>query len=271
MVGNLFIVAIVSMNRKFHKPMYFFLCNLAVIDICFTNTTVPNMLKVLIGKGKSISLHFCLIQMYTFFVTGTAEFLLLAVMSVDRYLAICYPLHYITIMQRRVCIQLIAGIWLVSLLSICAPATLIMRLTFCFNEIDHFFCDVGQLLQNSCADTSKIQIIIVANSSILIVSFLVTCVSYINIILVASKILSEGGRGKVLSTCLSHAIVVTLAYGSCIFMYLRPKPGQNFTFDKKVAILNTVVVPLINPFIYTMRNQDVKELFQDWVTIYSNK
>ncbi|MEE6504570.1 hypothetical protein FKM82_005242 [Ascaphus truei] len=242
MAGNFLILTLVFFDRRFHRPMYFFLCNLSIMDICFTNTIVPNMLRGFLVDGKSISLTSCFTQSYIFFLVGTAEFQLLAVMSYDRYVAICHPLRYTAIMHRRVYLQLIAGVWLGSFFSILAPSTFIMRLPFCFDVMDHFFCDVGPLLRNSCIDTTAIQIII---------------------ILAILKIKSVEGRGKAFSTCSSHGIVVILAYGSCIFMYSRPMLGQRFEFDKLVSVLNTVVVPLIHPFIYTLRNQNVKEILKD--------
>ncbi|MEE6504575.1 hypothetical protein FKM82_005246 [Ascaphus truei] len=263
MAGNILILTLVFLDRRLHRPMYFFLCNLAIMDICYTNTIVPNMLRGFLVDGKSIYFSFCFTQSCTYFLVGTAQFLLLGVMSYDRFVAICHPLRYTAIMHRRVYLQLIAGVWLGSFFSILVPATLILRLSFCFNVMDHFFCDVGPLLRNSCTDTTAIQMLIFANSSILLFTFLVTFVSYSNIAIAILKIKTAEGRGKAFSTCSSHAIVVTLIFGSCIFMYSRPTLGQTSDFNKLVAVVNTVVVPLINPFIYTLRNQNVKEIFKD--------
>ncbi|XP_075424090.1 olfactory receptor 6M1-like [Ascaphus truei] len=265
MTGNFLILTLVFLDRRLHRPMYFFLCNMAIMDICFTNTIVPNMLRGFLLNGKSISLARCFTQFYMYLLVGVAEFLLLAVMSYDRYVAICHPLRYTGIMPRRVYLQLIAGVWLGSFFSILVPTTLIMRLPFCFDVMDHFFCDIGPLLRNSCTDTTAIQILTFATSFVVLVSFLVTIVSYSNIAIAILKIKTVEGRGKAFSTCSSHAIVVTLIFGSCIFMYSRPKMGQTFDLDKFVAVINTVVVPLINPFIYTLRNQNVKEILKDRV------
>ncbi|XP_075424086.1 olfactory receptor 6E1-like [Ascaphus truei] len=263
MAGNVLIITLVFLDRRLHRPMYFFLCNLAIMDICFTNTIVPNMLRGFLVDGKSISLTSCFTQSYAYFLVGTAQFFLLAVMSYDRYVAICHPLRYTAIMHRRVYLQFIAGVWLGSFFAMLAPATLILRLPFCYDVMDHFFCDVGPLLKNSCTDTTAIQMLTFATSSILLLTFLVTVVSYSNIGIAILKIKTAEGRGKAFSTCSSHAIVVTLFFGSCLFMYLRPKQGQTFDFDKLVAVVNTVVVPLINPFIYTLRNQNVNEILKD--------
>ncbi|XP_063794740.1 olfactory receptor 2AP1-like [Pseudophryne corroboree] len=264
MLGNFLILTLVFLNSRMQSPMYLFLVNLAVVDICFINTTVPNFLNNITKDRKTISLACCLTQLFFYFFVGTVEFLLLAVMSIDRYLAICYPLHYAAIMKKRVCIQLITGVWLGSFFSICIPVYFVMKLKFCFPEIDHFFCDVGPLLKNSCTNTAHIENwVLFASSSLFIVSFSVTFLSYMTIIITVVKIHSAGGKQRVFSTCSSHGIVVTLVYGSCMFMYSRPTKHQEFSLSKKVSILNTIVVPLINPFIYTLRNQNVKETIVD--------
>ncbi|XP_075682521.1 olfactory receptor 6M1-like [Rhinoderma darwinii] len=237
------------------SPMYVFLCNLAVIDIFFINTTVSNILT----QRKSICVICCLTQFYIYFRIGAAEFLLLGIMSVDRYLAICFPLHYTSIMKRRVCIQLIVGVWLGSFISMCVPCYLVVRLKFCSSEIDHFFCDIGPLLRNSCTNTEYIDKWVLASSSVVLISLLVTLASYFNIIMAVFKINSTEGKERVFTTCSSHAIAVSLASGSCIFMYCSPTQSQGSSFNKKVSILNTIIVPLINPYIYTLRNQNVKE------------
>ncbi|XP_063312506.1 olfactory receptor 6M1-like [Pelobates fuscus] len=226
------------------------------------------MLHNLLTNKTNISLACCFIQMYTYFLSGSAEFLLFAVMSVDRYLAICYPLRYTGIMHRRLCFQLMAGVWIGSFFTNLMPLILLSRLTFCRNLINHFFCDVAPLLQNSCTDTTVIQIILTASSSTLFISFIITFASYSNIILAILKIQSVKGRGRAFSTCSSHAIVVTLIYGSCIFMYAKPMQGKRAEFNKQVALVNTVVVPLINPFIYTLRNQNVRKILKECFNAY---
>nr|DBA22912.1 TPA: hypothetical protein GDO54_013900 [Pyxicephalus adspersus] len=263
MLGNFLIVFLVLMDSRIQRPMYFFLCNLAVIDLFFVNTTIPNLLMNLTRENKIISLNCCLTQSYFFFVAGTAEFLLLAVMSFDRYLAICYPLHYPAVMSQRPCIWLIIAVWFSSFVSTCIPSYLVMKLKFCFSEIDHFFCDIGPLLMNSCTSTANIEKCIVASSSPMIISFLVTVISYINIIIAIIKVNTSGGKQKIITTCSSHAIVVTLAYGSCIYLYSQPTHNQEFDLNKRVSIVNTMVVPLINPFIYTLRNKNFKECVHD--------
>ncbi|XP_077317180.1 olfactory receptor 2AP1-like [Lithobates pipiens] len=259
MTGNLFIVFLVVLNTTIQRPMYWFLANLAIIDICFINTTLPNLLKEISNNSNSISLSSCLTQMYSHVLSGTAEFLLLAVMSFDRYLAICFPLHYNAIMKRQVCIHLTVAVWYGSFFLTCIPAYLIMQLPYCFSNIDHFFCDVYPLLKNSCTSSPLIEKCILVSSSLIIVSLLVTIISYGNIIITVVKIKTNKGKQRVFTTCSSHAIVVSLVYGSCIFTYFHPSQIQRYYFNKHVSILNAVIVPLINPFIYTLRNQSMKE------------
>nr|DBA22915.1 TPA: hypothetical protein GDO54_013903 [Pyxicephalus adspersus] len=256
--GNILIISIVWLNRKLQRPMYFFLCNLAIIDICFITTTVPNWLKDILSKEKSLSVFACLAQSYFFFLSGTAEFLILAVMSVDRYLAICFPLQYATVINRVFCIKVTIGVWLGSFSSIFFTSYLIMTLKFCFSEINHFICDVGPLLKNACINTAHIEKCVLVSSSVVIISFLVTFISYINIIIAVAKI-SSRRKERIISTCSSHAVAVSLVYGSCMFMYSQPKNHNSFRY-KYVSIMNTVIVPMLNPFIYTLRNQNVKEI-----------
>ncbi|XP_077136803.1 olfactory receptor 6C3-like [Ranitomeya variabilis] len=241
------------------------------MDICFINTVVPGMLNGFVNEIFHISLELCLTQSFIYFLVGTAEFLLFAVMSFDRYLAICRPLHYTIIMHRQMCIRLIAGVWLGSFFTIAFPFILIFNLNFCNNLIDDFFCDLQPLLDNSCTDTTMIELLSAVGVCSLYISVLITIISYVQIVLEVLKIDSADGRLKTLSTCSSHAVVVTLIYSSCIFLYAKPSQGHGANFNKEVAILNTVVVPLLNPFIYTLRNQTVRRSFSDILQIEKQK
>ncbi|XP_077136802.1 olfactory receptor 6M1-like [Ranitomeya variabilis] len=240
------------------------------MDICFINTVVPSMLNGFVQETVHISLELCLTQSFIYFLIGTAEFLLFAIMSFDRYLAICRPLHYTIIMHRNMCIRLIAGLWLGSFFIIAFPSVLVCKLNFCNNLIDDFFCDSQPLLANSCTETTMIELLSVFGVSSLYISVLITIISYIKIVIEVLKIDSTDGRVKTLSTCSSHAVVVTLIYSSCIFLYAKPSQNLAANFNKEVAILNTVVVPLLNPFIYTLRNQTVRRSFSD-VFLMKNK
>ncbi|XP_053555789.1 olfactory receptor 6M1-like [Bombina bombina] len=230
-----------------------------ILDIFFTNTTAPTLLRSFLPGVISISVTNCIVQSYTYFLTGTAEFFLFAVMSFDRYIAICHPLHYNVIMCKKVCIQFICGVLIGSFISVSPPLILFMRLTFCFNLINHFFCDIGPLLMNSCTETQSVQLLSLVNTSVLFFSLIVTVISYISIMVAILRIKSKDGRDKAFSTCSSHAIVVALVFGSCMLMYVRPVDGNILDSNKKLSILNTVIVPLINPYVYTLRNKLVKE------------
>ncbi|CAI9604801.1 unnamed protein product [Staurois parvus] len=243
--------------------MYFFLCNLAFIDLCFVNTTVPNLLKDITRERKKISVAGCLAQSYLYFLVGTTQFFLLDVMCYDRYLAICHPLYYSAIMRKKMCVQLVLGAWLSSFFCILFPTLMTMRLSFCFSKINHFFCDIGPLLRNSCSDSSFVQLLVFLSSGSLLFSLMVAVISYTHIVLAISKIRSAEGRSRVFSTCSSHAIVVSFFFGSCIFMYIKPVRYQAVDeYDKLVAVLNTIIVPLINPYIYTLRNKIVNDILR---------
>lgn len=267
MAGNLLILALVFSDQRLRSPMYFFLSNLSILDICFINITVPKMLQGLLPGGKTISLVACLAQSFLFFLVGVSNFLLLAVMSFDRYVAICHPLRYSIIMHQQLCVRLMFGVWMGAFFSIVTSAIGMMRLSYCSSVLNHFFCDVMPLLMNACVNTDAIQLQEVITSSImLLTSLFIVFVSYAKIMKAILKIHSAQGRQKAFSTCSSHALVVLLAYGSCIFTYVRPAQGQSSDYNKKVAILTTVVVPLLNPYIYTLRNQRVREILRENLT-----
>ncbi|MEE6504572.1 hypothetical protein FKM82_005243 [Ascaphus truei] len=262
--GNVLILALFCSDQRLQTPMYFFLSNLAVLEICFSSNIIPNMLRGLLPEGNYISRPSCLFQMYTYVLLGAADIFLLTIMSFDRYLAICQPLHYSSVMQQKTCLQLMSGIWLGAIFYSSVPSILVIQLEFCSHVVDHFFCDMRPLLKISCSGTAKICIFEFAAITFLLVSSLVvTIVSYTYILLEIMKTSSAEGKKKTFSTCSSHALMVTLTYGAGIFMYARPSMGQILDSDKKVAILNTVFVPLLNPFIYTFRNKTVKEILKE--------
>nr|DBA22655.1 TPA: hypothetical protein GDO54_013669 [Pyxicephalus adspersus] len=212
MIGNLLILVVVFTNQGLHSPMYLFLCNLSILDICFINTTVPKMLQGILPGGKTISLLACFVQSYSFFFVGVSNFFLLAIMSFDRYVAICHPLHYPAIMHQKLCIKLIASVLILAFFVILTPSIKIMRLTYCSNLVNHFFCDVIPLLMNSCITTTSIQLQeVIASSITLLSSLLVTLISYVNIVKTILNIPSIEGKKRTFSTCSSHALVVSLA------------------------------------------------------------
>ncbi|XP_057580771.1 olfactory receptor 49-like [Hippopotamus amphibius kiboko] len=268
LLGNLLIVVLTLMDRRLHTPMYYFLRNFAVLEICFTSVIFPKMLSNILTGYKTISLAGCFLQVFLYFFLGTTEFFLLAVMSFDRYVAICNPLHYVTIMSERVCVQLVLCSWVTGFLLIIVPCFITIQQPFCGpNIINHFFCDNFPLLELVCADTRLIELLdfIVANVSLL-GTLSVTATCYGHILHTILHVPSAKERHKAFSSCSSHIAVVSLFYGSCIFMYVRSgKGGQGEHGNKVVALLNTVVTPMLNPFIYTLRNKQVKQVFREQV------
>ncbi|KAM6201457.1 olfactory receptor 6E1 [Rhynchocyon petersi] len=269
LLGNLLIVVITLMDTRLHTAMYYFLRNFAVLEISFTSIIFPKMLANILTGYKAISVEGCFLQAFFYFFLGTTEFLLLAVMSFDRYVAICIPLRYATIMNKRVCVQLVLCSWMTGFLLIIVPSLITFQQPFCGpNIINHFFCDNFPLLELICADTSLIEVLgfVVANFSLL-GTLSVTATCYGHILHTILHIPSTKERQKAFSTCSSHIIVVSLFYGSCIFMYVRSGKGsQGEDRSKVVALLNTVVTPMLNPFIYTLRNKQVKQVFREKVS-----
>ncbi|XP_043836670.1 olfactory receptor 49-like [Dromiciops gliroides] len=268
LLGNLLIIVVTLMDHRLHTPMYYFLRNFAVLEIWFTSVIFPKMLNNILTGSKTISLLGCLLQSFLYFFLGTTEFLLLAVMSFDRYVAICNPLRYATIMSKRVCVQLVLSSWVGGFLLIIVPSYITVQQPFCGpNVINHFFCDNFPLLELICADTSILELMgfIGANVSLL-GTLSVTASCYGHILYTILRIPSAKERQKAFSTCSSHIIVVSLFYGSCIFMYIRTGKGsEGEDLNKVVAILNTVVTPMLNPFIYTLRNKQVKLVIREKV------
>uniref|UniRef100_A0A8D1BPI5 G-protein coupled receptors family 1 profile domain-containing protein n=1 Tax=Sus scrofa TaxID=9823 RepID=A0A8D1BPI5_PIG len=241
LTGNGVIISLIWADNRLQTPMYFFLSNL-----------------------KTISLAGCITQTYFFFFLGTVEFILLVVMSFDRYVAICNPLRYTIIMNSRVCLLLVLGCWVGAFLSVLCPVILLSRLPFCSEEINHFFCDIAPLLQAACINTHFLEMIsFLLSSLVLLTSLVLTTVSYTYIISTILRIPSAQGRQKAFSTCASHITVVSIAYGSNIFMYVRPSQSHSLEFDKVTAVLTIMGTPLLNPFIYSLRNEKVKEVLRD--------
>ncbi|XP_029435529.1 olfactory receptor 2AP1-like [Rhinatrema bivittatum] len=267
LTGNSLIIALVYFDSHLHTPMYFFLSNVSFMDIWVTTCTVPRMLLDALSERKSISIAACFTQIYFYYFIGVAEFILLAVMSYDRYLAICRPLHYETIMSSRVCLWLILICWGGSFLLITFPATFIMQLSFCGpNIIDHFFCDTAPLMEIACSDTQTLKIVIfILASFILLCPLFITLFSYMCIISTILRMPSTVRSQKAFSTCASHLIVVLLSCGSCIFMYVIPDINIK-NLNKMVELLSTLVAPLLSPFIYTLRNEKVKQIIKDKIS-----
>ncbi|XP_054849965.1 olfactory receptor 6M1-like [Eublepharis macularius] len=253
------------MDHRLKTPMYYFLKNLSWMEIIITTTVTPKMLRILILEDNTIFLASCVLQLYIYFVAGATEIFLLAAMSVDRYMAICNPLRYTSIMRTQICQLMVLTCWLWGFLSVTTPVTLTITLPFCGpNIIDHFFCDSGPLLDMFCADVQVVQTLNFVLCCLTILSSVsVTTVSYIWIVVTVMKIPSAEGRKKAFSTCSSHITVVSLYYGSTMFIYIKPAGRSSMDLNKVATLLNTVVTPLLNPIIYTFRNKIVKEAVKD--------
>uniref|UniRef100_A0A8C6IAC0 Olfactory receptor n=1 Tax=Mus spicilegus TaxID=10103 RepID=A0A8C6IAC0_MUSSI len=257
LLGNGLIVVTISVSKSLNSPMYIFLSSLSIVEICYSSTVVPKFITDLLAKVKTISLKGCLAQIFFFHFLGVAEILLLVVMAYDRYVAICKPLHYMNIMSRQVCHILVAGSWLGGLIHSIIQIVITIPLPFCGpNVIDHYFCDLQPLFKLACTDTFMEGVVVMANSGLISIISLFILVSSYAIILISLRKHSAEGRRKALSTCASHITVVILFFGPATFLYLRP--SSSFTEDKLVAVFYTVITPMLNPIIYTLRNAEVK-------------
>ncbi|XP_044840926.1 olfactory receptor 6M1-like [Mauremys mutica] len=265
LLGNALVIILIRLDHRLHTPMYYFLSHLSLLELLITTTVTPTMLLLLLSQHKTISFLACALQSYVYFLAGSAEVLLLAAMSVDRYVAICNPLRYTAIMSSRVCLSLVLSCWTSSFLFISTSMVLKARLPFCRpNAIDHFFCDSAPLLELICADTNLLWALDLAISSFLLLSSVsVTTASYLCIVATVMRMPSVQGRQKAFSTCTSHIMVASLYYGSSIFIYVKPADNSSAGFNKAATVLNTVVTPLLNPVIYSFRNKAVKEVLKD--------
>ncbi|XP_044838058.1 olfactory receptor 11L1-like [Mauremys mutica] len=261
MSGNILIIALVVADQHLHTPMYYFLGNLSCLETCYTSTILPKLLASLLTGDRTISVSGCFAQFYCFGSLAATECYLLAAMSYDRYLAICKPLRYAALMNGRLCLQLAAGSWISGFLICVIMMCFMSQLTFCGpSEIDHFFCDFSPMLKLSCSDTSIITLV----SFILAFldspcPFLLTVTSYVCIIATILRIPSTTWRQKAFSTCSSHLIVVTVFYGTLMTVYLLPKTNTLKALNKVFSVFYTVLTPMLNPLIYSLRNKEVKE------------
>ncbi|XP_032656185.1 olfactory receptor 6N1-like [Chelonoidis abingdonii] len=268
--GNIIIIALVVADQHLHTPMYFFLGNLSCLETCYTSTILPQMLANLLIGEKTISFSGCFTQLYFFCALAATECYLLAAMSYDRYLAICKPLHYSAIMNSRFCLQLAAGSWLNGCLATVIFVLFMSHLIFCGpNEIDHFFCDLIPLIKLSCSDTYLIVLLdFVLAYVFTLPPFLLTLTSYMCILTTILRIPSTTGRQKAFSTCSSHLIVVTIYYGTLMVVYMLPKRDTLSFLNKVLSLCYTVLTPLVNPLIYSLRNREVKEALSKAVNKY---
>ncbi|XP_029470910.1 olfactory receptor 1F1-like [Rhinatrema bivittatum] len=260
LAGNILIISVIKADHQLHTPMYYFLGNFSFVDICLSSVTVPKLLANIFSERKSIYFTSCIAQLYFFLLAATMEDLLLGVMAFDRYMAICNPLRYPVVMNSRFCALLVASCWVISSLHALIYSVMASRLPFCGSTtICHFFCDIPPLLKLSCADTTTYELVIFTEGSLVVMSpCLLIIVSYVWIISAILKVPSKEGRRKAFSTCSSHLMVVILFYGTAIFTYFRPSSIYSLDYDRVVSVMYTIVTPMLNPFIYSLRNNEVK-------------
>ncbi|XP_029437192.1 olfactory receptor 1009-like [Rhinatrema bivittatum] len=261
LMGNLTIIVLTCLDPRLHTPMYFFLCNLSFLDISYTSVTLPKLLDICVRKGQSISAAGCFTQAYFFIFSVCEELLLLTVMAYDRYVAVCHPLRYAVIMNKRLCVLMAMGTCMFSFLEPVTHTVIFSHFSYCgSNEINHFFCDLSALLKLSCTSTSTIDLVTyILGGFVAVPCFTGTLTSYVYIISAILRIRSAEGRRKAFSTCSSHLTVVILFYGTLTCLYVKPTSMQSLDQNKLIALLYNVLIPLINPIIYTLKNREVKE------------
>ncbi|XP_073468283.1 olfactory receptor 10A7-like [Aquarana catesbeiana] len=259
-LGNLTIITVATLDSLLHTPMYYFLRNLSFLEICYISVTLPKLLQTFVAKKKSIPFYGCCAQMYCFFTLGVTECFLLAVMAYDRYVAICNPLRYFSVMNKTTCLKMTALSWVSGNVISLGQTASIFSLPYCGpNLINHFFCDIPPLLKLACTDVRAHEISVsVTGFLVLPLPFSLVLYSYGRIIAAILRISTNTGRKKVFSTCASHFVSVTLFFGTGAFTYVRVKTSDTPDNDKILSLLYSVVTPLLNPLIYSLRNQDVK-------------
>ncbi|XP_028560091.2 olfactory receptor 12D1-like [Podarcis muralis] len=261
MVGNAIILLISLIEPRLHIPMYFFLGNLSCLDICYSTVTVPKMLTGFLFGYQKISFIGCMTQLHFFHFLGSSEALLLGVMAYDRYVAICNPLRYTVIMNKKTCLFLAMATWTTGFLHALMHTIMTSRVHFCGpNIVQHFFCDIKPLLRLACCSTIlNLQLLNIVTGLIVVLPFLLTFLSYTYILsFLFLKVKSKESRAKAFSTCASHITVVTLFYAGAILTYVPPSSGESLKQEIMVTLMYTVVTPVLNPLIYTLRNQEVK-------------
>uniref|UniRef100_A0A8C3WAA7 Olfactory receptor n=1 Tax=Catagonus wagneri TaxID=51154 RepID=A0A8C3WAA7_9CETA len=259
-LGNLLILLAVSLDSRLHVPMYFFLSHLSFVDVCFSSTTVPKMLANHALGSQAISFSGCLTQMYFLFTFMDMDNFLLAMMAYDRFVAVCHPLHYSAKMTHQLCVLLVTGSWVIANLNALLHTLLMARLSFFGdNAIPYFFCDVTPLLKLSCSDTHLNEVMILTEGALVMITpFVCILVSYILIARAVLRVPLAKGRWRAFSTCGSHLAVVSLFYGTIIAVYFNPLSSHSAEKDTAATVLYTVVTPVLNPFIYSLRNRDLK-------------
>ncbi|XP_034278749.1 olfactory receptor 2A25-like [Pantherophis guttatus] len=259
--SNYLLILAISICSKLHTPMYFLLINLSIANVCTISVSVPKMLQNILSQKKTISFSGCLTQVFLSLWTLGTEILLLSIMAFDRYAAICQPLHYMIIMKKEVCIGLATGAWVVGMASSAVNAGLLLRLSFCDSkDINHFFCELHPLWKLSCSDISLNEIMsLAADVTFTMSGCIPTLTSYLLILRTVMKIQSVKGKKKAFSTCSSHLLVIGVYYSTLMYIYGKPSSPNDEEEYKNIAIIYSVVIPILNPLIYSLRNKEVKE------------
>ncbi|XP_038181916.1 olfactory receptor 1 [Arvicola amphibius] len=259
-LGNILIIILILLDSHLHTPMYLFLSNLSFSDLCFSSVTMPKLLQNMQSQDPSIPYAGCLTQIYFFLYFGDLGNFLLVVMAYDRYVAICFPLHYTSIMSPKLCVSLVVLSWVLTTFHAMLHTLLMARLSFCEdNVIPHYFCDMSALLKLACSDTHVNEVVIfIVVSIFLVLPFALIIMSYVRIVSSILKVPSSQGIRKAFSTCGSHMSVVSLFYGTVIGLYLCPSANNSTVKDTVMSLMYTVVTPMLNPFIYSLRNRDIK-------------
>ncbi|XP_007538433.1 putative olfactory receptor 2B8 [Erinaceus europaeus] len=260
LLGNTTIITLSQLDPNLHTPMYFFLSNLSFLDLCYTTSIVPQLLVNLSGADKSISYGGCVVQLYVSLGLGSTECILLGVMALDRYAAVCRPLHYTVIMHPRLCALMASASWIIGFSNSLLQTVLIFLMPLCGrNKLDHFLCEVPPMLKIACVDITMNQTeLFFVSVIILFIPVALITFSYFRIVRAILRIKSAAGRRKAFGTCGSHLIVVSLFYGTAIYAYLKPNNNYSQDQQKFISLFYTVIIPMINPLIYTLRNKDVK-------------
>ena len=260
LLGNSILICITTLDSRLHTPMYFFLSNLSFLDIWYTSSALTPMLANFVSGKNTISFSGCASQMYFSLAMGSTECVLLSMMAYDRYVAICKPLRYPTIMNKRVCVQIAAGSWLTGCLTSLVETMSVLPQSLCGNNIiNHFTCEILVVLKLVCVDTSKVQLIMLVISIVLLpMQMVLICISYAFILVNILRITSGEGRSKAFSTCAAHLTVVVLFYGTALSMYLKPSAVNSQEIDKFMALVYAGLTPMLNPLIYSLRNKEVK-------------
>ncbi|XP_006872824.1 PREDICTED: olfactory receptor 2W1-like [Chrysochloris asiatica] len=269
LVGNTAIILASLLDSHLHTPMYFFLRNLSFLDLCFTTSIIPQMLVNLWGPDKTISYVGCVIQLYVYMWLGSIECLLLAVMSYDRFTAICKPLHYLVIMNPHLCLKMIFIVWGISFSNSVVLCSLTLNLSRCGNNIlDHFLCELPAMIKIACVDTTAVEMSVFALGIVIVLTplFLIL-ISYGYIARAVLRMKSKAGQRKAINTCGSHLTVVSIFYGTIIYMYLRPGNSASKDQGKFLTLFYTIITPSLNPLIYTLRNKDMKDALKKLMRI----